>query len=159
MSSGSDVDVLVVHVAGQRVGLPLGSVIEILPAVAVTSLPDAPPMVCGVVNLRGTPLPVLSLRERLGLDQLRPDPDHHVVVCDIVDRPVGVWVDSADAVTVVGAGDLVDASDVAASRHLAGVAVQADGLLLVYDVRSFLDADDALQLSAAMATSRPGLAP
>lgn len=154
-----EVDVLVVRVADERVAVPLDGVIEVLPAVALAPLPDAPPMVCGVANLRGTPLPVLSLRERLGLAEVGLAPDHHIVVCDIAGRPVGVWVEAAEDVTVVAAEDLVPASDVAASRHLAGVAVQPDGVLLVYDARSFLGADEALELGAVMAAAAATPAP
>jgi purine-binding chemotaxis protein CheW len=146
-----DVDMLVVRVGDERVGVRLDDVNEVLPAVALAPLPDAPPMICGVVNLHGTPLPIISLRERLGLQQVSPAPDHHIAVCVIAGRPVGVWVDAADSVIAVSADDLVPASEVAISRHLAGVAVRPDGLLLVYDVRSFLDADDALGLDAATA--------
>lgn len=142
---------LVVRVADDRVGVPVDDVIEVLPAVALAPLPGAPPVVCGVMNLHGTPLPVLSLRERLGLEPVEQDPEHHIVVCDILGRQVGVWVDAAESATAVRADDLVPASEVAASRHLAGVAVRPDGVLLVYDVRSFLGADEALDLGSALA--------
>ena len=146
----SEPDVLIVHVAGHRVGLPLADVVEVLPAVTLTVLPDAPPVIRGVVNLRGAPLPVLSLRERLGLDQIEPAAEHHLVVCAVAGRSIGVWVDSANAVAPVDRGSLRPATELAAARHLAGVALRPDGLILVYDVRSFLDADDALRIEAAL---------
>ena len=144
--------VLVVRAGGERLGLPLVDVVEVLPALAGAALPDAPPMVCGVVNLRGEPLPLVSLRERIGLPTVEPHPDHHVVVCLVAGRRVGLWVDVAEVVTEVEPDGVVPAEGVVASRHLDGVAVLPDGLLLVYDVRSFLDADDVLRLDSALAS-------
>ena len=150
------VHVLVVRAGGERLGIPLADVVEVLPALASSALPDAPPMVCGVVNLRGAPLPLVSLRERVGLPTVATDPDHHVVVCRVAGRPVGLWVDAAEVVTEVEADGVVPAEGVVASRHLDGVALLPDGLLLVYDVRSFLDADAALRLDSALAAVAAG---
>lgn len=143
-------DVVVVRLGDERLALPLDVATEILPAVATTPLPDAPPVVCGVVNLHGEPLPVLSLRERLGLPPLSPRPEHHIVVCEIDGRRLGLWVDSAEAVTTLDRREVVPAADVASSRHLQGVAMLPDGLILVYDVRSFLAVDEALRLDTAI---------
>lgn len=153
---GAHLSALVVRVGGLRAALPLDAVVEVLPALASSPLSDGPDMVCGVVNLRGAPIPLLSLRERLGLPPVEPDPDHHIVVCEIGDRHVGVWVDAADKLTTVDRAAVVPSSGVAATRHLDGVAMLPDDMLLVYDVRSFLAADDALRLDAALAVADAG---
>lgn len=142
--------VLVVRLGDERLALPLDVATEILPAVATTPLPDAPAVVCGVANLHGEPLPVLSLRERLGLPHLSPRPEHHIVVCELDGRRLGLWVDSAEAVATLDRREVVPAADVASTRHLQGVAILPDGLILVYDVRSFLAVDEALALDTAM---------
>jgi chemotaxis signal transduction protein len=50
----------------QRYALPLGAVLRVLPMVALSPLPQAPPITLGVFNLRGTVIPVLDIRRRFG---------------------------------------------------------------------------------------------
>ena len=149
-------DVFLVRVAHVRCALPLDTVVEVLPLVATSPLPRSPALVAGVIDVRGTVVPVLSLRERLALPPRAPDPDDHVVLCDLGTRVVGVWVDRAEDLAVVDPEDVTAASDVATAEFLAGVARLPDGLILVYDVPSFLAADEALKLDEAMAAASAG---
>jgi purine-binding chemotaxis protein CheW len=147
---------LIVTVDGERFAIPLEDVIEVLPAVAARSLPGAPEVVRGLLNVRGTPVPVLDLRTRLGRPARRPDPADHVVLCHIDERTVGVWVDHVAALTEIDTADLVPVTEVATADHVRGVALLPDGMLLVTDVRSFLDADEGLALDRAMAAASNG---
>lgn len=140
-----------VHVDGQRVAFPLDHVDEVLPAMETTRLAHAPEVVRGVVNLRGEPLAVLDLRARLGMPRRAPHPGDHVLVCRVRGRRVGVWVDGAqdvDALRRVVAAPLPAGSP---ARHVAGLALLEEGLLLVCDVDSFLSPDELGRLDAAMA--------
>lgn len=133
-----------------RLGFPLEDVLEVLPAMASSPLPGAPAVIAGVVNLRGRPLPLLDLRARLAMGPADADPDDHVVVCRIGDRQVGIWVDRALAVTSMDTGDVITVNEVAQASHVDGVALAPDGMFFIYDVQSFLDADEALTLDGAM---------
>ncbi|HEY9469023.1 MAG TPA: chemotaxis protein CheW [Propionibacteriaceae bacterium] len=150
---GDEVGVLVVHVGDVRCGFVLDEVVEVLPALATTALPGAPETVSGVIDLRGALVPVLDLRRRLGLPTRPPDCEDHVVVCDVRPRRVGIWVDRAEDVVTVASRDLVPVDDVAQAKYLPGVTRRDDGLMLVYDVRSFLAADEALRLDSAVTSA------
>jgi len=134
-----------------RIALPLGDVVEILPAMAAVPLPKGPDIVRGVVNLRGRPLPLIDLRARLDLPERAPRADDHVVVCTVGDRAVGIWVDQAVDIASLEDAWLVPADELPQAGHLVGAAMVADGLLLVHDVQSFLDAGEAQQLEMALA--------
>lgn len=58
---------LTLGVGGDRYGIPIRSVREIVVVPPITPVPQSPAYVLGVVNLRGRILPVLDLRQRLGL--------------------------------------------------------------------------------------------
>jgi purine-binding chemotaxis protein CheW len=151
MKQSVGTDVLVVRVVDERMALPLGSVLEILPAMDSASLPGAPPVVIGVVNLRGEPVPLISLRARVGLPAVECHPDHHVVVCSVRGRRVALWVDRAESVTSLDPKTVVASDGVVATRYFAGIVVLSDGVMFVFDLRSFLDADEILQIDTAMA--------
>jgi purine-binding chemotaxis protein CheW len=154
-AAGSVGDVRLRHVVlaaldEMRLALPLDSVVEVLPAMAYAPLPTAPEVVLGVANVRGDTLPLLDLRTRLGVPPRPHDPDDHVVVCLIGDRRVGVWLDRVLGLEELDDHDVVEVGEVARAEHVEGVGLLPDGTVLVYDVRSFLSADEALGLGRAL---------
>jgi chemotaxis signal transduction protein len=58
---------LLVQAAGAWLGLPASDVVEVRPASRWLPLPAVPEYVCGLINWRGSPLPVLELASALGL--------------------------------------------------------------------------------------------
>lgn len=151
------IGVLAVSLGSQTVAFPLDDVIEVLPAMAVEPLPSAPAVVVGMINLRGSPLPVLDLRVRLALPEREADPDDHVVVCRVGERQMGIWVDRAAGVHHLGTDEMVAIAKTIPAPHVRGALMLRDGMLLVYDVDSFLGAEEALRLEDAMADSVGGV--
>jgi purine-binding chemotaxis protein CheW len=145
---------VVVDVAGHRVGLPLDAVVEIHRAVQVAPLPDAPDVVLGLVNRRGAALPVLDLRRRLSLPTRQLHPDDHLVVVQLPEREVALLVDAAVDAVAVAAADVDEAvATSTAATYSHGVAVLPDGLLVVADVQRFLSSDESLRLDEALAAA------
>ena len=157
--SARPLQVLLVVADRERFAIPLEDVLEVLPALAAQPLPGAPDVIRGLLNVRGTPVPVLDLRTRLGRPPRQPTAADHVVLCRIEERTVGIWVDHVAAVAEIDTADVVAVAEVAAADHVRGVALLPDGLLLVTDVRSFLDADEGLGLDRAMAAAANGGGP
>lgn len=89
------------EVEGQVFGLDIMSIREIRAWTPTTRLPRVPHYVAGVVNLRGTVLPVVDLAARLGWRATEPTPRHAIIVTQL-GQQVGGWiVDSvSDIVTV-----------------------------------------------------------
>lgn len=140
---------LVVEVAGHRCGLPLDAVVEIHPAVELVPLPDAPDVVVGLVNRRGSPLAVLSLRRRLGLPDRLLQEDDHLVVVRVPDRDVALLVDVAAELAAVPVVD-IDRAAATGAVHARGVAVQRDRLLVVVDLSAFLSLAEAARLEHSL---------
>lgn len=77
------------------------SVREVRGWAAATLLPDCPPSVRGVINLRGSILPVVDLAARLELPATEPTARHVVIVVWIGAKLVGILVDAVcDILTV-----------------------------------------------------------
>lgn len=150
------VDVVCVRLDDRRLGFALQDVREVLPAAEATALPHAPEVVLGLVNLRGEPLPVLDLRARLGLPVRSLHPGDHVLVCSVGTRGVGVWVDHADDILHVDAADVVPLDDAAPHLYVNGAVMLDDGLMLITDVDTFLDARESAQLESAVAATTHG---
>ncbi len=66
-----------------------------------TLLPNQPPHVLGVLNLRGAIVPILDLRSRFGQGLTETTPMHVVIIVNVQERTFGILVDAvSDIVTV-----------------------------------------------------------
>lgn len=130
--------ILVFTVAGQRQGIPLERVQELLPMVALIPVPDAPSLE-GVFNLRGTAVPVVNLRRALHLPDRAAEPWDHLIVCRTGNQPVALRVDRALDLIILDAGA---ESLMMGSR--ARIAIAADELVLLPDLDALLAAASAI---------------
>jgi purine-binding chemotaxis protein CheW len=142
--------ILAFEVAEQPFGVLLGYVVEVLRAVAVTKILKAPPAVEGIVNLRGTVVPVLDVRTRFGLPPKPARPADRMIVVRAKQRQAILRVDRTIDIINPGPSDF-DRGKAASSDHAKGAVKLSDGLLLIYDVDSFLSDTDAKLFDIALA--------
>ena len=90
-------------VGAEEYGLDLLRVKEVIRMRQITWLPQAPPCVKGIINLRGDVIPIVDLRERFGLESIEHTAMTRVIVVEVEGRPVGMVVDSASQVVRVPA--------------------------------------------------------
>lgn len=102
------------RVADQEYCVDIMSVREIRGWTPATSLPASPSYVLGVINLRGTVLPVVDLAERLGLPRNEPSERHVIVVVWIDGQLVGLLVDAVCDILAVSRDMLQPTPDLAA---------------------------------------------
>jgi purine-binding chemotaxis protein CheW len=113
-------------------GLPVSAIQEVIRPPHLTRVPLAPQGVAGVVNLRGHILPVISLRQRLGLDNTAES--DHVIVVKVREATIGVLVDSVGDVMDLDSADFEAAlgkEGSGASEVVSGAYKLPDRLLLV----------------------------
>lgn len=82
------------RVSEQEYGVSITSVREIKGWTHTTKLPNSPSYMRGVVNLRGTVVPILDLRSRFGMGTTDVTPSHVVMIVALENRMVGVLVDA-----------------------------------------------------------------
>jgi purine-binding chemotaxis protein CheW len=80
-------------IGGQEYCIDVRSVREIRGWTPATPIPQTPDYILGVINLRGAVMPVLDLRQRLGVGPTEPSPRHVIVVIEHGSRMAGVLVD------------------------------------------------------------------
>lgn len=71
-----------------------------------TTLPNTPDSLVGVINLRGTILPIVNLAKRLGLPANAPTERHVVIVVQVGEKAFGLLVDSVSDILDVDPNDL-----------------------------------------------------
>jgi purine-binding chemotaxis protein CheW len=98
---------------GQEFCLDVQNVREIRGWTPATPVPHAPEFVCGVINLRGTVMPVLDLGARFGFGATDPDARHVIIVAQIEGRPVGLLVDAVCETLTISPDEMQPSPEVA----------------------------------------------
>jgi purine-binding chemotaxis protein CheW len=87
------------HIVGFRIGretfgVPIELVHEIVRVPDITSVPDAPEYIEGVINLRGKIISVVDLRKRFGEREITWTKKNRILVVEMERKMVGLIVDA-----------------------------------------------------------------
>jgi purine-binding chemotaxis protein CheW len=142
-------------VGGVDCGLPILKVKEILQFEDVTRIPGAPMAVRGVINVRGSVVPVVDLGVKWGDAALRPTPRACVLVVEVAtagqELVVGVLAERVNEVVDLGPSDVEPPPKLVSGAtvdYLTGVGKVGGRFLLLLDVDRALAAEELEQLAA-----------
>jgi purine-binding chemotaxis protein CheW len=85
------------RVGKEYFGVPISIVHEIVRMMEITVVPDAPPFIEGVINLRGKIIPIVDLRKRFS-EGVQHNRRNRILVAELDGHNVGLVVDSANEV-------------------------------------------------------------
>ena len=101
-SEGELLQLVSFEVGEEEYAVPILSVQEINRMMQITSVPQSPSFVEGVINLRGKIIPVIDLRKRFGLTELENSDDVRIIVVEVANRVIGFTVDRVNEVLRIG---------------------------------------------------------
>ncbi|OGU22306.1 MAG: chemotaxis protein CheW [Hydrogenophilales bacterium RIFOXYD1_FULL_62_11] len=130
---------------GEEYGINILRVQEIRGYEPVTRIANAPAFIKGVVNLRGTIVPIVDMRIKLGLGSPTYDPLTVVIILNIAGRVVGMVVDSVSDVTTLSAEQLKPAPEINTSfdnDFLIGLGTLGDRMLILVDIDKLMSSTE-----------------
>jgi len=134
-----------------RYALPLATVTRVVRAAQVTTLPLAPAIVLGAIDVEGQVLPVFNLRRRFGLRERPVDPADQFLIARGAQRLVVLVIDTVLGVIEHPTTEMIESARLAPDlAHIRGVIALQDGLVLVQDLEQFLSPDEVSVLNRAM---------
>jgi purine-binding chemotaxis protein CheW len=149
--------------AGEHYGVDILRVQEIRGWAQVTHIPNTPDYVHGVLNLRGTIVPIVDLRMRFGIERAANSRTTVIVVLKVMHgeqhRIIGLVVDAVSDVCNVGANERKPAPDFGASAQtefISGMAAIDDKMVILLDVDRLFHSDELAVVDAAAGSRRPG---
>jgi purine-binding chemotaxis protein CheW len=147
-SSSKDLELLTFRVGDQEYSLDIMSVREIRGWTRTTPMPHSPSYMRGVINLRGTVLPVMDLAARLNLPSLETSDRNVIIVVHLNGVLTGLLVDAVSDIVAMTADDLQTPPDMASDPQMAVVralTVIEDRMIRVLDLAAVVPAraDDA----------------
>ena len=135
----------------EQYGIEILRVQEIKGYSAPMQLPNMPPHIKGVMNLRGTVVPVLDLRIKFGMPEAEYDGFTVVIVVKVAERTVGLIVDAVSDVLNVDPSETVPAPEMGAgvdTSYLTGLAKSPDRLIALLALDRVVDAPQLEQVAA-----------
>ena len=139
--------------------VPVETVLEILDMRQASRVPEAPPYMLGLIDLRGRSVPVLDLRVKLGLPAIPATETTRILVLEVTisGRPLvfGLVADRVIEVMALSAGEIQPAPDIGTrwrSDYILGVGHRDGRFVIIFNLsRLFSEEDTAALLSSAAA--------
>ncbi len=115
---------------------------EIILMKPITRLPQVPDFIEGLINLRGSVIPIVNLRKRFGLPAREVDDETRIIVVNVHDRTVGCVVDAVTQVMRINRDQIQPpplSVMAVAHQYLSGLARLDDRLLIILDIDRLFD--------------------
>ncbi len=127
-------------------GLRLNQAKEIIKPPKITSVPNTEDYILGVINLRGQVVPVINLKNKLGLTEdttidINQDKSKKIVVININGMLIGVYVDGVNEVINISVEDIEGVTENRTGireEFIKGVSTYGDYLIIVLDLDNLL---------------------
>lgn len=136
---------VVFQLAGEFYAVDIHQVREIIRVPEVTRVPRTPDFVEGVINLRGSVIPIIDLRKRFGMDAADANDEQRIVVVELEDKTLGVIVDAVTEVLRIERDKIEPPSPYIVSvdtQYITGIARLEERLVILLDVARVLSTDE-----------------
>ncbi|MFC4727294.1 chemotaxis protein CheW [Coralloluteibacterium thermophilus] len=145
VAAAESAEYLTFDLGSEQYGVDILKVQEIRGYDGVTRIPDAPEFIKGVINLRGTIVPVVDLRIKFKLGEVRYDEFTVMIVLNVQGRVVGMVVDGVSDVTALTAEQVRPAPELGSAvdtRYLSGIGVVGERMLILIDIERLVGSTD-----------------
>ena len=148
---------------GEVFGIEILRVREIIGYTRPTDIPLMPAFVHGVINLRGSVVPVIDLAQRLGRGATDLKPRTCIVIVEVdaedLAQPMGILVDAVDAVLDIGA-DAIEPAPAFGSglraQFIRGMARREQGFIVLLEVARVFAVDELAALARGVEAAEVG---
>lgn len=129
----------------EEYGVDILKVQEIRGYDTITRIPDAPAFIKGVINLRGTIVPVVDMRIKFDLGKVEYNEFTVMIILNVAHRVVGMVVDGVSDVMQLAPDQIRAAPEFGSSvntRYITGLGVLDQRMLILVDIEKLMSASD-----------------
>ncbi len=142
--------------ADEEYGIGILKIREIIGMLPITSVPQTPPFVKGVINLRGKVIPVVDLRLRFGMEKIEYTERTCIIVVEIEGPAgavqIGIVVDAVSEVLNIKAEDIEETPTFGVklnTDYILGMAKMEGGVKILLDIDRVLSSEEISALEKA----------
>jgi purine-binding chemotaxis protein CheW len=132
-------------IENENYGVNVLDVQEIIGMTQITHLPNAPAFMRGVINLRGTVVPVIDMRLKFRMNEKTYDQYTVILIIEINSRLIGMIVDSVSDVIVLNESNIQEMPDFTASidrEYIMKIGTLDDSLIILLNVEKIFSGED-----------------
>jgi len=151
-----EIQIVGFRIGRETFGLPIAMVREIVRVPEITSVPNAPEYIEGVINLRGRIIPVVDLRKRFGEKVVEASKKNRIVVVELETRAIGLIVNSASEVLKIPPSEIEAPHAVFQEgelNYITGVGKLRGRLVMLLDLSKILQRGELRRLEDAAETA------
>ena len=144
---------LTFSLADEEYGIGILRIKESIGMMPITSVPQTPEFVKGVINLRGKVIPVMDLRLRFGMEELEYTERTCIIVVEIEGQAgkvmIGIVVDSVSEVLNIKGEDIEDTPAFGTklnTDYILGMAKMEGGVKILLDIDRVLSSEEVASL-------------
>lgn len=129
----------------EEYGVSIAGVTEIVGMQRIMPIPDMPPYLRGVINLRGKVIPLMDVRLRFDMPERAYDERTVIIVMEVDDAPVGLIVDGVREVREIPDSQIDRRGQIGRNGGrtvIAGIAQVADRVAVLLDPSVLVSEDD-----------------
>jgi purine-binding chemotaxis protein CheW len=127
------------RIADEEYAIDIMAVREIKGWTDTTTIPNQPNFILGVLNLRGTIVPIFDLRCRFGMGLTEATKSHVVIIVTVQDRMMGLLVDAVSDILTVGTNEIRPVPEMdraAATEFLSGIITVNDSMVVLLSLEN-----------------------
>jgi len=139
--------------ADEEYGISILKVKEIIGMMPITTVPQTPEFVKGVINLRGKVMPVMDLRLKFGMDEIEYTERTCIIVVEIEGQAgivlIGIVVDAVSEVLNIRGEDIEDTPTFGTNLntdYILGMAKMEGGVKILLDIGKVLSEEEVVAL-------------
>lgn len=128
-------------VEDQTFGIPISDVVQIVGVQEITKVPEFPDYAKGIINLRGSIIPLIDVRLRFHKPEIPYSERTCIIVVNIDGRFIGLVVDTVDEVSTISDGEISPTPKVTSdysANFITGVGLHNNNLILLLDTQKIL---------------------
>lgn len=135
------IQIVTLNIANEEYAMSISHIQEIIKNIQITSVPLAKSFVEGVTNIRGSIIPVVNLRVKMGIEKKDYTEDSRIIIVSFEGRKVGVLVDSINQVLRLPKEKITDTSKSkdGIDKFMEAVCIIDEKLVTLLSISSILD--------------------
>lgn len=129
----------------EEYGVDIMHVKEISEYTECTKVPNSPTFISGIINYRGSVVPIINLREKFELAPANITSDTRIIIFALDDKQIGLLVDDASQVLTINENDIEAAPNIIMSseeKFISGIGKIQNRMIIILDLENLLSDDD-----------------
>ncbi len=143
----------------EQYGIAIDRIKEIIAMMKVTFVPKTPEYMKGVINLRGSIIPVVDTRLRFGMENQKADMHTAIIIVEVEKVNIGFIVDRVEEVASIDATNLSEPPKFGSTidtDFICSMAQMGENVVMILDVLKLFEADELISLEEIQKQTNEG---